>query len=710
MANVENILRSSLALMSLDEIAKKLCYASNEIVFLHKCLVKQDLSSYLNDPNISIDNLQPFSFPDLVWSAICNRHSSLYTYPAGDFIERALKRTVAVLLFSDDQDTYTQSSTSAQDLDVQHKLYTISKSKKPDYLLKLFLTYFFFELCIAKLRSRIRKNVDLGYSYHFSNGYLIPLDDQMCLRNDLLEKCGQLADKFLPHLRSSLKQTHISSTIARISSSIEQVFLPESKALSYYGKRKKSKPFVNVIVGMKQKSELGSEYELATNITRIILDGKYKNATFDLGDVSSFLGHSLNSLTKDLLEIGFVIYISDLYVERNPDLSRRLSILIPVRHPDVWSGVNTQLERTVSFLARDDVNIHFTKKKEACDDSTDFGPFNDKKECCCLFSGGLDSAVGAVWALNRGLSPTLISYSSGNLSGIQSSLVNAIEQNTGQSLHHLTVSWQAARRKKGAYRLGDRPNSTLFQHLRSFFYLSLAAAIAIESNCKTLYTFENGPIAINPLISESHINTRTVHPHFLECFQSLINSVFGTNVSIKNPFLYKTKGELIRYLVNKNLSKDLIPLTSSCFSYYIVKANAQKWFSMVDYTGRHCGDCLPCIIKRVSLHHANVPNRYDDYLVDVFNIFDSPIFLTKPEHSVDTIIRTADLLRFCQCFSSMPIHELVINFPDLCVYSIDVDSSKLSDMYKRYSEEVIRCFRDKSSSKFQEVFRTVLAP
>lgn len=636
MANVENILKSSLALISLNEIAKKLCYSSKEIVFLHKCLVKQDLISYLNDSNISIDNLQPISFPDLVWSVICNRHPFLYTYPAGDFIERALKRTVAVLLFSDDQDTYTQSSTSGQDLDVQHKLYTISKSKKPDYFLKLFLTYFFFELCIGKLRSKIRKNVDLGYSYHFSNGYLIPLSDQMCLRSDLLEKCGQVADKFLPYLKSSLKQTRVSSTIAKISASIEQVFLPESKALSYYGKRKKSKPFVNVIVGMKQKSELESKYELSTNITRIILDGKYKNVTFDLGDVSSFLGHSLNSLTKDLLEIGFVIYISDLYVERNPDLSRRLSILIPVRHPDVWSGVNTQLERTVSFLARDEVNIHFIKKKEACNDIKDFGPFYDNKECCCLLSGGIDSAVGAVWALNRGLSPTLISYSSGNLSGIQNNVVNAIEQNTGQTLHHLIISWQAARRKKGAYRLGDRPDSILLQHLRSYFYLSLAAAIVIESNCKTLYTFENGPIAINPLISESHINTRTVHPLFLEYFQSLINSVFGTNVSVKNPFLYKTKGELIRYLSNKKLSKDLIPLTSSCFGYYIVKANAQQWFSMIDYKGRHCGDCLPCIIKRVSLHHANVPNKYDDYLVDVFNIFDSPIFLTKPEHSLDT--------------------------------------------------------------------------
>jgi len=112
----------------------------------------------------------------------------------------------------------------------------------------------------------------------------------------------------------------------------------------------------------------------------------------------------------------------------------------------------------------------------------------------------------------------------------------------------------------------------------------------------------------------------------------------------------------------------------------------------------------------VSLHHANVPNKYDDYLVDVFNIFDSPIFLTKPEHSLDTIVRIADILRFCQCLLNIPIHDLIINFPDLYIFSSSVDSSKLSDMYKRYSEEVIQCFRDKSSIKTQEVFSSVLAP
>ncbi len=51
---------------------------------------------------------------------------------------------------------------------------------------------------------------------------------------------------------------------------------------------------------------------------------------------------------------------------------------------------------------------------------------------------------------------------------------------------------------------------------------------------------------------------------------------------------------------------------------------------------------------------------------------------------------------------NIPIHDLIINFLDLYIFSSSVDSSKLSDMYKRYSEEVIQCFRDKSSIKTYE--------
>ncbi|MBA7690104.1 hypothetical protein ES703_98628 [subsurface metagenome] len=78
-----------------------------------------------------------------------------------------------------------------------------------------------------------------------------------------------------------------------------------------------------------------------------------------------------------------------------------------------------------------------------------------------------------------------------------------------------------------------------------------------------------------------------------------------------------------------------------------------------------------------------------------------------PKHSLETIIRVADLLRFCQCVLTMPENELIINFPDLYISTKGLDINKLTDMYKRYAGETVRCFYEKSSGKFLDVFKTI---
>lgn len=52
--------------------------------------------------------------------------------------------------------------------------------------------------------------------------------------------------------------------------------------------------------------------------------------------------------------------------------------------------------------------------------------------------------------------------------------------------------------------LGGSAHSVMAQHLRSFLFLSLAAAIAPEYGIKKIYVFENGPVAINPLFSQQN--------------------------------------------------------------------------------------------------------------------------------------------------------------------------------------------------------------
>ena len=50
------------------------------------------------------------------------------------------------------------------------------------------------------------------------------------------------------------------------------------------------------------------------------------------------------------------------------------------------------------------------------------------------------------------------------------------------------------------------------QHLRSLLFLSLAAASALLSGSRALYVCENGPMALNPVVSEGRSYTRTAHP------------------------------------------------------------------------------------------------------------------------------------------------------------------------------------------------------
>ncbi len=701
---IDYLLNNAFGTVSPSQVSSKLYYSCIELISFSNSISDRNITSYF-DGVASPDSIrfEPFSFPDLVWSTFCQNNNSLYTYPLGDILERSIKQTVASLIRDSSNHTLGRQLDNEQFLQV---IYRLADTIDHPTLLRNFLLNFFFDQCMTSLRAKAGSNIDLGYSYQYKNGYLVSLEEQQEFRNKILGKCKEISIALIPHVLSSIRKRTVASSVRTISDGLKNA-LPFVHWQTDNQRSYESNSPINVVVGTASRSNLSSDYELDTELLRIILKGNHKNVAFDLSKIESFVGHPLNSLTKDLLEIAFIVYISDLYLKRNADYSRNLNIVIPVRHPDVWSQVSKQLTMTISFLARDNVNLNFTSKKERRDNIPSFD-VNENK-CCCLFSGGVDSAAGVIWALNRELSPILVSYSPGNLSGIQSTLVSQLERATNSHLPHLTISWQASRRKSGSYRLIRHQTDLLYQHLRSFFYLSLAYAIAMESGSKTVYMFENGPVAINPLLSESNINTRTVHPKFLEYFHSLMQSVFNADIDIINPFIYKTKSQLISYIKNQGIANEIIPYTSSCFSYARVKTCAHL-LDNYDYKGIHDGDCLPCIIRRVAIVNGGVPAKYDEHLIDVFNIFKPPAFLRLPDRSLNTLVEIADLLRFCQCLLEMSINDLQYYFPDLYIYSPNLDCGKMVKTYQRYAAETINCFRNKSSARLSEVIRTVLAP
>jgi hypothetical protein len=675
---------------------------------MRECLSENDLTSYLGKAIAPPKHLHSLSIPALLCSSLLHNCWTLYEYPLGEYVERAINRTIATLIHSGTGRIQFSRDSLEEPSDVQRHLQDIMRATKTTELLRLFISLFLFEICISNIRSRTTTGLeDYGYSYQFADGRMVSMSDQLSLQNTLITHCDRLSYKFLPYLNESLNQLSIVSAVSHLSEGVILVMFKNDVTVRK-AKVNTKHPYLNVIVGTKSKSSLRSRFFLSEDTIRILLDGDKRNVTFDFDCFETALGHSLHSLTKDWLEIAFAVYISDICVRRNPDLSRKLHILIPVRHLDIWSKVTTQLERTVSILARDNVKIYFVKKRGKCAPINHIGASLNKNDCVCLLSGGLDSAAGAATILENGFKPLFVSYSPGGiLSTIQTGLLAGLEQKKCTTIRRLTVSWQA--RRTGPYGLVRQKDSLLYQHLRSFFYLSLATAAAFESRCVDVYICENGPAAINPLMAESHVNTRTVHPLFLDNYQTLVRSIFSIPITIRNPFLYKTKGQLSRYLVNKNLTS-LIPLTNSCFYYYGVKPYAQQHFDIKDYTGKHDGDCLPCIIRRVSLYNAHVSEEYDDYLTDVFTLFDNPVFRTLPDRSLQTLVRIADLLRFAQYLSTLHPYELSTHFPDLYPYAQGIDYDKLTEMYRRYSKEILDCFRSKSSKDICSVFGAVLDP
>lgn len=489
--------------------------------------------------------------------------------------------------------------------------------------------------------------------------------------------------------------------------------------------------------------------------------------------LETWLGKPLQPLVKYLLEVGATVYLSDLHTIRQKDLGRKIGVLMPLRNTGAWDLVKNKLEQTVSFLGRDDFKIYLEKHVESVEEEKKFikpGEQTDK-ECVCLFSGGLDSTAGAVWALGKGLKPLFVShYSHHKLGTIQKTVVSRLYKIYDRDMLSMRITEQTLRKLSSlsipspvlvglggimgrrfvgdaaissalvsavgaAYAdlygpailkysrelqhigfyvskprntlanpnkiwrpLGGPAHSVMAQHLRSFLFLSLAAAVALEYGIKKIYVFENGPVAINPLFSEARVNTLTTHPHFIKSFEDLIKELFNVDISIENPFLYMSKGEVAGILSNPRL-KELTGLTDSCWNWFRVPLMAND--ESINWCREtHDGECVPCIIRRAAVHRAGLWDEDVTYLRDIFREY--------PFLNIDIIVLAVDYLRFCYNINKLNGQKLLHYAPDFSVFEDGVDIGKLIQMYKKHAKEIVDCFQNRANDSFKKDFAAVL--
>ena len=122
----------------------------------------------------------------------------------------------------------------------------------------------------------------------------------------------------------------------------------------------------------------------------------------------------------------------------------------------------------------------------------------------------------------------------------------------------------------------------------------------------SLFVCENGFISINPPLTGSRLgslSTRTTNPIFLSQFQQLLE-VAGIRVHIENPYQYITKGEMLKNCCDQALLQILATRSTSC-----------SRFTRFKY--KHCGRCLPCLIRRAAFHASDIPDTTQYVFADL---------------------------------------------------------------------------------------------
>ena len=449
-----------------------------------------------------------------------------------------------------------------------------------------------------------------------------------------------------------------------------------------------SLPNVNVVVKDKFTNQVSTQYNISNSCIEIKFDGDDFNFELDLNKIERSLNHKIHPVIMDLYRIASTVYVSDLQLCRNPRLqTRNFNILISVSDKGKWEAQKQHLESTLRFLSGDNFNFHFIQG-EFPEKEFIFKEIEQKK-AISLFSGGLDSFSGVKWLINNGYSPIIVSH--GPRNNTTTHVQNILHRELQKIIPNLDVVQVKARP-----RIASTTNPGLrvkepSQRTRSFLFLALGSLFALENGIKEVFLSENGILALNIPITVSRIftNTKTAHPRYIKDFNMLVNNLFPDSIYVKNPFVQMTKGEVISILDNDNY-KNLIKETITCSKSYQLQMKR-------DTSAKHCGICIPCILRRVSVHHAHLWDYDAQYADDILGSFDNI------DHGGQATL--LELLHFLKNLEKND-QEILTDTPEFYVEEYDpVDAIGLM---RRYSAELKKMIRDKGSNTLISKISTLI--
>jgi hypothetical protein len=312
----------------------------------------------------------------------------------------------------------------------------------------------------------------------------------------------------------------------------------------------------------------------------------------------------------DLLHAALAAYSADLRVPRSASddrWMREFVLYLPVLELRRWQRARSVLIKLLTFLTGDRWTLELRERRRLAGQPQAETPRLAAvlPEIVCLFSGGLDSFIGAIDVLGTGRRAALVGHYGygGNVSFPQSESFNFLRAHFGDVAEHFSF------RVVPPELQGKLEPTT---RGRSFLFLALGTTVA--SACSAgipLVVPENGLISLNIPLTPARsgsLSTRTTHPYLVMLFRNLLKEL-RIDVDVQLPCRFMTKGEMLKACSNQALLRGGLFKTMSC-------AHPGVGFRVGGDPKEHCGYCMPCLIRRAALKAARIANA-EDYFIDV---------------------------------------------------------------------------------------------
>ncbi len=398
-----------------------------------------------------------------------------------------------------------------------------------------------------------------------------------------------------------------------------------------------------------------------------------RNAILTLAELQQHLPAPLSPLARDFVDVATGIFLADIAVSRgrNELWVRDIDLCLVVRELDFWQANAGLLMGLVQRLTGDNFALTFLPRTdETSEPATDEYAANFTPDCVSLLSGGVDSLAGAAMLLQADRHPHFILHYSGNptVRRAQDDVLGLLHDNWPAGL--LTSPVHAAPDTSRGQALPypqpeEREDS---RRVRSLLFMVLGAVAAATAGLEEVYLPENGVLTAALPLTRARIgsfSTRSTDPGVINQFNRLCEQA-GWSCRVQNPFVYQTKGELISDFLRPVLSPLDIQKTVSCW--------------MAGRKQRQCGGCIPCLLRRLSMRAAGLPD--EAYMMDLLDDL-------LAHSGTDAFTNLVALLTQVSTVLAHTDEELLMEYPrllDLAMSGVDVE--EVLGMLRRFAGEV----------------------